>query len=86
MCGHDPNIYNPARENIENIKNIDGDRPFTANMKRTLRQLLSKRDWGRGVYYVDAIVLLPGWDESYGAIVEAIVAWEAGIDLVLWEE
>ncbi len=84
ISGHDPNIYNPVRMLISDEKYKD--KPFTYGMKKSLRNLISKRDWGRGVYYVDAIVLLPGWEDSYGALVEAIVAYECGIDLVTWDE
>lgn len=36
--------------------------------------------------FVDAVVLLPGWEASREAVMAAMVAHECGIDLVLWEE
>ena len=34
---------------------------------------------------LDAVVLLPGWEKSEGAVMEALVAYECGIDLVAWK-
>ena len=56
------------------------------------RRQFSDRDWRVHIYKYDlrklvtsdAIVLLEGWHESRGATLEALVAYQLGLDFYLW--
>jgi len=75
-------VLNPASETpVE----ISSERPHTYYMLHTLHELV-RTFYGSNTQMVKAVVLLPGWETSYGAVMEAMVAHECGIDLVLWEE
>ena len=47
---------------------------------------LYRKSQKENIPLLDALVLLPDWETSYGAVMEAMVAHECGIDLVLWED
>lgn len=64
-------VFNPAEA-------FDGntDLPRDAYLRHDIEVLL----------HVDAVVLLPGWDKSKGALLEVAVAQELNLDLWLWDD
>ena len=75
-------VLNPASSTPAEISS---ERPHTYYMFNTLHELVRILHPDNAPL-VDAVVLLPDWETSYGAVMEAMVAHECGIDLVLWEE
>lgn len=81
-------IYNPAAE--APIRRED-EKPHAYYMLETINEI---SDYGKvrtGIGKerrpsLDALVLIHGWETSYGAVMEAMVAHECGIDLVEWED
>ena len=83
----DPNgVENPA-ENIP--AEYEDEKPHTHYMLETLHAIsdnLYRKGQKENVPLIDALVLLPDWETSYGAVMEAMVAHECGVDIVLWED
>ena len=75
-------VLNPASDTPAEISS---ERPHTYYMFHTLHELV-QMCYADDTPMFDAVVLLPDWEKSYGAVMEAMVAHECGIDLVLWEE
>ena len=75
-------VLNPASDTPAEISS---ERPHTYYMFHTLHELV-RMCYSDNTPVFDAVVLLPDWDKSYGAVMEAMVAHECGIDLVLWDE
>lgn len=83
-----PYVYNPAKRIPNNNNN---PKPHSYYMRHTLSTLSSYlyKDWfqaDRNQPLYDAIILLPKWEHSLGAVLEAMVASECGIDVVEWIE
>lgn len=75
-------VDNPASEVP---RESNSERPHVYYMRGTIQTIVDSYGHERKPL-TDAVVLLPNWETSYGAVMEAMVAHECGIDLVLWEE
>ena len=76
-------IFNPAAK-----APVDDEepKPYTHYMLETLSELTKHDEGDLNTPKYDAVVLLPHWEDSLGAVTEAITAFECGIDMVLWTE
>jgi nucleoside 2-deoxyribosyltransferase len=78
-------VYNPG-----NLAPFAGEEPLRNEqyMVRCINEL-SKNDWKCGEWFVpyyDIILMLPGFEDSDGAMVELAVAEACGIEVVVLEE
>lgn len=64
-------VFNPAEAFEGNT-----DLPRDTYLRHDIEALLN----------VDAIVMLPGWDESKGALLELLIAKELNLDTWVWDE
>jgi len=81
-------VYDPAAE--APIRRED-EKPHTYYMMETISEISNYGTVGTGIRKkrrpsLDALMLISGWETSYGAVMEAMVAHECGIDLVEWED
>lgn len=78
-------VFNPAARDIEKYgfqiaKSETGDPKDISHLGFTLREAMAE-DTNKICTWADAIVLLPGWERSKGAVAEKTLAEALGLDV-----